>query len=81
MFYQAEPSLGTAREVAAALRRGGATYLLRAPLPGWPHYQVREQLLMEIRRLFPDALQRVYVGNDPRFEVFRLKWQMPQLLH
>ena len=65
MFYQPEPSLGSAREVAAALRRGGATYLLRAPLPGWPHYQVREQLLMEIRQLFPDALQRVYVGTDP----------------
>ena len=24
--------------------------LLRAPLPGWPHYEVREQLLAEIRR-------------------------------
>jgi hypothetical protein len=74
MFYQAEPSLGTAREIAAALRRGGATYLLRAPLPGWPHYELREELLEEIHRLFPEVLQRVYVGTDPRFEVFELRW-------
>jgi hypothetical protein len=73
MFYQPEPSLGSAPEVAAALRRGGATYLLRTPLPGWPHYELREQLLMEIRQLFPDALQLVYVGIDPRFEVFKLR--------
>jgi hypothetical protein len=74
LFYGAtRPPTGSVDDFFEILRRGGAKYLAVFPMPGFAEDEPFNRLVSKALAANPERLAAVYVGTDPRFEVFAIR--------
>jgi len=72
MFYGDSKPACTTKEVFETLRYYGAKYVMFMPMPGFGEEEPFKLIIDEIREKQPEFLKLIYVGEDPRFMIFRV---------
>jgi hypothetical protein len=75
LFYGEHHSSQSCEDLAAALQRRRAAYLVLSPTPDLTDEQVVTEKVNELRARFPDWLKKVYQDADTRFIVYKLRAQ------
>lgn len=73
LYASGERPYGTPEEVIELLARTKARYLVVLPMPIDPQQDDFYSLVEDLKRLYPQKLRRVYLGEDHRFRVYRVR--------
>lgn len=73
LFYGDPTPPATIDQLFSGLTTHKAQYLMRTPMLGFGEEKPFSQLVEEFRKKRPGCLRLVYVGDDPRFMIFKVQ--------